>query len=94
MFERVNTRILGLVENMSGFTCPSCGEVHYIFGTEGGQKLAEELEIPFLGRVPLDTAVREAGDRGAPTVASAPDSAAGAALEAVAERVLESLRNG
>jgi ATP-binding protein involved in chromosome partitioning len=91
MFERVNTRILGIVENMSGFVCPSCGESHDLFGRGGGRRLAEELGVPFLGEVPLDGAVREAGDRGEPTVKSAPESPAGVALLGLARAVLEQL---
>jgi ATP-binding protein involved in chromosome partitioning len=91
MFERVNTRVLGIVENMSGLTCPHCGEAIDVFGSGGGEALAREMKLPFLGRVPLDPAVREAGDRGAPTVVSAPDSPAGLALQGVATTVLDSL---
>jgi ATP-binding protein involved in chromosome partitioning len=91
MFERVNTRVLGIVENMSGLACPGCGEIVDVFGSGGGEKLAEELELPFLGRIPLDPAVSRAGDEGAPTVVSAPASAAGTALEAVAQRVAGSV---
>lgn len=87
MFERVNTRVLGIVENMSGLACPGCGEIVDVFGSGGGEKLAEELGLPFLGKVPLDPAVSKAGDEGAPTVMSSPDSAAGVALDAVAQRV-------
>ena len=87
MFERVNTRVLGIVENMSGFVCPSCEEVHDVFGRGGGEELAREMEVPFLGRVPLDAAVVQAGDAGAPTVISAPESAAAIALGAVKNAV-------
>lgn len=92
MFERVNTRVLGIVENMSGFTCPSCGETHDLFGRGGGEALAREMGLEFLGSVPLDAAVREAGDTGTPTVAGAPDSPAGRALTAIAAATLELLR--
>jgi ATP-binding protein involved in chromosome partitioning len=91
MFERVNTRVLGIVENMSGLKCPHCSEPIDVFGSGGGEALAREMKLPFLGRVPLDPAVREAGDRGAPTVVSAPDSDAGHALQSVASTVLEAL---
>ncbi len=91
MFERVNTRVLGVVENMSGMSCPHCGETVDVFGTGGGERLAEEMKLPFLGRVPLDPAVRSAGDVGSPTVVSAPDSAAGRALEAIADALEEAL---
>jgi len=80
MFERVNTRVLGIVENMSGFVCPSCDDIHDVFGRGGGESLAKEMEVPFLGRIPLDPAVVQAGDSGAPTVVSAPESAAARAL--------------
>lgn len=87
MFERVNTRVLGIVENMSGFVCPSCDEVHDIFGRGGGETLASEMEVPFLGRVPLDAAVADAGDSGAPTVVSAPGSVAARSLSAIMEAI-------
>ena len=91
MFERVNTRVLGLVENMSGFSCPHCGEDVDIFGQGGGARLADEMELELLGAVPLDSAVRAAGDQGVPTVLSAPESPAGRALTAIAASVEESL---
>jgi ATP-binding protein involved in chromosome partitioning len=89
MFERVNTPVLGIVENMSGLVCPHCNEEVDVFGSGGGERLAEEMDLPFLGRVPLDPAVRSAGDDGVPTVLSAPDSGAGTALREIAERVAE-----
>ncbi len=88
MFERVNTRVLGLVENMCGFSCPHCGESLDIFGEGGGERLAQEMGIPLLGRIPLDPAVRKAGDEGVPTVLSSPDSAAAEALGGVIDTVL------
>jgi ATP-binding protein involved in chromosome partitioning len=97
MFERVNTRILGVVENMSGLSCPHCGELVDVFGSGGGERLATEMGLPFLGRIPLDPAVRVAGDEGSPTVVSAPASAAGQALLDVArslERTLRALEVG
>lgn len=83
MFERVNTPVLGIVENMAG----------EIFGSGGGERLARDLGLAFLGRVPLDPAVRRAGDAGTPTVLDAPDSPAGQALGEVAARVFASVRN-
>jgi ATP-binding protein involved in chromosome partitioning len=91
MFERVNTRVLGIVENMSGLVCPHCDEIVDVFGTGGGEALAKEMSVPFLGRVPLDPAVVTAGDQGAPTVVSAADSGAGKALEALASTVEKGL---
>jgi ATP-binding protein involved in chromosome partitioning len=87
MFERVNTRVLGIIENMSGLACPHCDEIVEVFGSGGGEALAKEMGVPFLGRIPLDPEVAKAGDAGAPTVTSAPDSPAGTALRAVAEVV-------
>lgn len=91
MFERVNTRVLGIVENMSGLSCPHCGEIVDVFGSGGGERLAAEMGLPFLGRVPLDPAVRVAGDEGRPTVISAPASAAGQALLEVAKVIERTL---
>jgi ATP-binding protein involved in chromosome partitioning len=84
MFERVNTPVMGVVENMAG----------EIFGEGGGEQLAREMGLPFLGRVPLDVAVRRAGDAGTPTVLSAPDSPAGIALREIAGRIFAALRSG
>lgn len=91
MFERVNTRVLGVVENMRGFELPGSDEVVDLFGRGGGEELAKELSVPFLGAVPLDLAVRRAGDEGRPTVLSAPESRAGLALRRLADRVIEAL---
>jgi ATP-binding protein involved in chromosome partitioning len=91
MFERVNTRVLGILENMSGMVCPHCGEAVDVFGSGGGERLAEELGLPFLGRVPLDPAVRSAGDEGVPTVLHSPESGAAEALRSVARTVVESV---
>jgi ATP-binding protein involved in chromosome partitioning len=87
MFERVKAPVIGIVENMSGYECPGCGHHADIFGKGGGEALAAEMGLPFLGAVPLDVAVRIAGDEGAPTALSAADSPAGRALRDIAERV-------
>jgi len=91
MFERVRTRVIGIVENMAGLECPHCGGHVDVFGEGGGRKLAERLELPFLGSVPLDPAVRVAGDAGRPTALVSPDSGAGRALAAIADAVVESV---
>ena len=91
MFERVNTRVMGIVENMCGFRIPGTDEVLDLFGRGGGEDLARELSVPFLGRIPLDMAVREAGDEGRPTVLSAPDSDAGSALARIGDELLAAL---
>ena len=78
MFGEHETPVLGIVENMSSFRCPDCGGEHAIFGEGGGEAFAEEAQMPFLGSIPLDPAVREGGDAGEPTVLS--DSATGEAF--------------
>ncbi len=89
MFERVNTPVLGVVENMSGFVCPCCGTTYDLFGSGGGTQLAEAAGVPFLGKVPLEVGVREGGDAGVPVVVAAPDSAAARALLELARIVGE-----
>lgn len=66
--EKVELPVLGLVENMSGFVCPNCGTETDIFRSGGGEDLSEELEIPFLGKVPIDSAIVESGEEGRPIV--------------------------
>ncbi|HEX7117145.1 MAG TPA: Mrp/NBP35 family ATP-binding protein [Longimicrobiales bacterium] len=94
MFERVKTPVLGVVENMSGFVCPCCGESVDIFGQGGGRVLADDMHVDFLGEVPLDPKVREAGDDGRPTAIAAPESPSGRAFAAVAERILAAVEAG
>jgi ATP-binding protein involved in chromosome partitioning len=87
MFERTNTRVLGVVENMSGFICPCCGQRYEIFGRAGGRRLAEQTGVDFLGEIPLEIPVREGGDAGVPIVVGQPESPAATALRAIAESV-------
>jgi ATP-binding protein involved in chromosome partitioning len=68
MFGEHETPVLGIVENMSSFHCPDCGGRHDIFGSGGGRDLADEVELPFLGEIPLDPSIREGGDDGRPMV--------------------------
>jgi ATP-binding protein involved in chromosome partitioning len=78
------TPLAGVVENMSGAICGTCGETTAVFGAGGGEALAQEAGTPLLGRVPLDVAVREAGDRGVPVVLDAPEAASARALSRIA----------
>ena len=91
MFNKVNVRTLGVIENMSGFICPDCGSEHDIFGSGGGAKIARELELDVLGRIPIEPGVRAGGDAGVPiTSAQYPGgetSPAAAALREVARTV-------
>ena len=89
MHQKLNIPVIGLIENMSHFVCAGCGTEADIFGKGGGEALATELGIPFLGRVPLSQPVRTGGDDGTPVVASQPESAPARALAAAAERVAQ-----
>src|SRR6056297_1077558 len=84
MMEQVNVPILGVIENMSGFTCPSCGTLTHIFHDGGGAAIAQELGVAFLGKVPLDPNVVDSGDAGTPLVGAAPGSPAAAAYRQIA----------
>ncbi len=84
MLRRLNVPVLGIVENMSAFVCPHCGEVTEIFGRGGAERFAQEQGIDFLGKVPLDVTVRQGGDAGIPAVAQREPGAAALALQAVA----------
>lgn len=90
MFEKVNVPILGIVENMSYFIAPDGSRVE-LFGNGGGCMEAGRRGVPFLGEVPIYTAIREGGDAGVPVVAGAPDGAPAAAFLAVARRLRERL---
>jgi ATP-binding protein involved in chromosome partitioning len=74
MFKKVNVPLLGVVENMSYFVCGHCGERTEIFSFGGGEQAAKKFDVPFLGRIPLDPAIREGGDQGSPIVVKNPDS--------------------
>jgi ATP-binding protein involved in chromosome partitioning len=87
MFQRVNTPVLGIVENMSWFECPHCGKPTALFGSGGGERLAKELELPLLGQIPLYPGVMEGGERGEPIVVADPQSSAARAIVAVADKV-------
>jgi ATP-binding protein involved in chromosome partitioning len=87
MFAQVATPVLGVVENMSGYVCPRCGTEDPVFGSGGGAALAERFGVPLLARIPLVAAVREAGDRGTPIVASDPAHPVSRRFTELAERV-------
>jgi ATP-binding protein involved in chromosome partitioning len=87
MFRQLNIPILGVVENMSFFVCDHCQERTEIFGHGGGVKMAEDMGIPMLGQIPIDTRVRSGGDEGRPIVSAAPDAPAAKAFFDIAGRV-------
>jgi len=92
MFRKVDVPVLGLVENMSTFVCPHCGERSDIFAHGGAKREAERLGVPFLGEVPLIMAIRETSDSGCPVVVSAPASPAAQAYGQMAAKVWAELR--
>jgi ATP-binding protein involved in chromosome partitioning len=87
MFERVGVPVVGVVENMSSFACPHCGERTEIFLSGGGRRLADEVGVPLLGQVPLQARMPDLGDSGTPVVIADPDSPAGQALIGIAGEV-------
>ena len=91
MFRQVNAPVLGIVENMSTFLCPHCEEETDIFGSGGGAREALKLKVPFLGKVPIESIVRESGDDGIPVVINAPESASAKAFMEISERVISSI---
>jgi ATP-binding protein involved in chromosome partitioning len=91
MFRRVDVPVLGLVENMSYFLCPKCGERTEIFSHGGTKAEAARLQAPFLGEVPLEPVIRETSDAGLPVVATRPDSEFAKIYRGIAERVREQL---
>ncbi len=86
MFEKVEVPVLGVVENMSIHICSQCGHEEHIFGAGGGQRMAEEYEVSFLGSLPLDIRIREETDGGRPTVAAEPDSRIASLYREIARR--------
>src|SRR5262245_59798218 len=91
MYKKLNIQPLGLIENMSYFTCPDCGHESDIFGRGGGEQMAEQLGVPFLGRIPIYQPIREGSDVGIPLVVAEPDAAATRAFIGVAEQTAAQL---
>lgn len=89
MFERVTVPVLGIIENMSWFENPETGKPIALFGTGGGERLANETQLPLLGQVPVDPRIQEGGDTGRPIVVAEPDSKASRALRSIADAVVE-----
>ena len=87
MYQKLNVPTLGLIENMSHFVCPNCRHEADIFGKGGGESLASELGVPFLGRIPLYEPIRRGGDTGVPIIVGEPTSAAADAFRSAAERL-------
>ena len=94
MFHKVGVPVLGIVENMSVFVCPSCGAEAPIFGHGGAEAEAARLGVPFLGRIPLEMDIRVGSDAGSPVVAGQPDGPHAAVYREIAGRLLEGLAGG
>ena len=94
MFNKVEVPILGLVENMSFFCCPNCGQRSEIFGAGGGERMSEQYGVELLGRIPLDARIRAQADAGKPTVAAEPDSEISAIYRDIARKVAARLAHG
>ncbi len=88
MFRKLEVPVLGVVENMSLYRCPSCGHAERIFGEGGGRRLAEEFSLPFLGELPLDPRIAAGGEAGTPIVEMAPDDPVAEAFAEVAANVM------
>ncbi|MDT8305154.1 MAG: P-loop NTPase, partial [Anaerolineae bacterium] len=88
MFRKMGVPIIGLIENMSAFVCDGCGKVHHPFGHGGAKAEAEKLGVPFLGEIPLDLAIRVAGDGGAPIVAAKPESPQAQGFWSIVDRLV------
>jgi ATP-binding protein involved in chromosome partitioning len=93
MFQKVNVPLLGIIENMSYFVCGKCGERTEIFSYGGGERAAEKLGIPFLGRIPIDPAIRAGGDTGMPIVVANPTSPQAKAFMEIASGLMARLGN-
>ena len=91
MYQKLNVPTLGLIENMSHFICPSCRHETDIFGKGGGETLAHDLKLPFLGRIPIYEPIRVGGDTGVPIAIGEPRSPAAAAFRTAAERLAAQL---
>ena len=89
MFAQVNVEVLGIVENMSHFTCPHCSTVIDIFSRGGAERTASQFKVPFLGSIELVPAIREGGDRGMPIALAGPESPEAAEFYAIARKVIE-----
>lgn len=92
MAKQMGVDVLGILENMSGLTCPKCGEKIYLFGKGGGEIAAKDLKVPYLGAIPIDPKIREEEDKGEPYIVKHSDSEAAKAFDAVVKKIKEVLK--
>lgn len=93
MFKQVNVPIMGIVENMSYYLCSKCGEQTHIFSHGGGKDAAEDLEVPFLGEIPIETKIRVGGDSGVPILISEPDSSISKEYLKIAKKLIGTIQD-
>ena len=91
MFKKTGSPILGIIENMSYFVCPNCGNKADIFGSDGAKQIADNLNEVFLGEIPLHIEIRKNADNGTPIVATFPDSPYTKAYEDIAKKIIQRL---
>src|SRR5690606_25571218 len=91
MFQKVEVAVLGVIENMSTHVCTNCGHEEHLFGAGGGERLAAQYGVPFLGSLPLDIRIREQADGGNPTVAADPDGELAHRYRDIARRMTAAL---
>jgi len=91
MFEKIDVKILGLIQNMAYYICPDCGHKAYIFGKDGTKETAERLGEKFLGEIPLDSNIRKNADKGTPIIVTEPDGPHSKAYEEIAKKILKAL---
>lgn len=89
MAHRVGVRVIGIVENMSGFVCPNCGARYDLLGSGGGEKISTEMGVPFLGKIPIDPSISEDTDQGTPFTLRHPNSPAAKAFREIVDQVVE-----
>ncbi|MDD2352533.1 MAG: Mrp/NBP35 family ATP-binding protein [Candidatus Caldatribacteriota bacterium] len=87
----INIPILGIIENMSGFRCPNCGEKIDLFMTGGGKKAADDFKVPFLGAIPIDVQMVKSGDQGQPFICSNGESETGQAFEEIVQAIISKI---
>jgi Mrp family chromosome partitioning ATPase len=92
MSKVLERKMLGIIENMSGFICPKCGEKVDLFGMGGGEKAAKTLEVPFLGSIPFEIGVREQGDDGIPFIIKYPESMSANAFDEIVKKIINEIK--
>ena len=91
MFDRLNVKIFGLVENMSTYVCSKCGHEDHIFGESGVKKEAKALNLPFLGEIPLERKIREDSDKGVPSTLTNPDTPSSKSFSRIVDNLLNKI---